>query len=265
MAERLGEALLELGTDDSRLVKGLLDARRKAEQSMGDLAVAQARATTENAAAKAAYRAGEISLETYNRRLIENKVALQAVQAQHLAAQKSLSTFEQAGQQVTASAGAQRQGMQQLSFQIGDIATMYSLGARPAQIFASQIGQVTQAVQMMSGGTSRAAAFLGGPWGIALTAATIVLAPFIGKLFEAEDALKGVQFASSKLGDAQGILGSVIDKTTGQINTQSQALLALARAQAAAGMFAGFEMEEVALNYRASGKVTPARELIISG
>jgi DNA adenine methylase len=30
-------------------------------------------------------------------------------------------------------------------------------------------------------------------------------------------------------------------------------------------IFAGFEIEEVALNYRLSGKVTPARELIISG
>ncbi len=30
-------------------------------------------------------------------------------------------------------------------------------------------------------------------------------------------------------------------------------------------IFAGFEIEEVSLNYRASGKVTPARELIISG
>lgn len=30
-------------------------------------------------------------------------------------------------------------------------------------------------------------------------------------------------------------------------------------------LFARFEMEEVSLNYRASGKVTPARELIISG
>jgi len=30
-------------------------------------------------------------------------------------------------------------------------------------------------------------------------------------------------------------------------------------------LFAGFELEEVSLNYRASGKVTPARELIISG
>lgn len=30
-------------------------------------------------------------------------------------------------------------------------------------------------------------------------------------------------------------------------------------------LFAGFEMEEVSLNYQVSGKVTPARELIISG
>lgn len=233
MAERLGEALLELGTDDSRLVKGLLDARRKAEQTMGDLAAAQARATTENAAAKAAYRAGEISLEAYNRRLIENKVALQAVQAQHASAQKSLSSFEQAGQQVVASAGQQRAGMQQLSFQLGDIATMYSLGARPAQIFASQIGQVTQAVQLMSGGTSRMAAFLGGPWGIALTAATIVLAPFVAKLFETEDALQSVDFASDNLGDAQGILGRVMDSTTLKMKEQTTTAIGLARALAA--------------------------------
>lgn len=30
-------------------------------------------------------------------------------------------------------------------------------------------------------------------------------------------------------------------------------------------IFAGFVMEEVQLNYRLSGKVTPARELIITG
>jgi DNA adenine methylase len=30
-------------------------------------------------------------------------------------------------------------------------------------------------------------------------------------------------------------------------------------------LFAGFSIEEVEVNYRLSGKVTPARELIISG
>lgn len=90
---------------------------------------------------------------------------------------------------VTTATNAQRAGMQQLGFQLGDVATMYSLGAKPAQIFASQIGQITQAVQLMSGGTSKFATFLGGPWGIGLSLATILLAPFVAKLFEGNDAL----------------------------------------------------------------------------
>ena len=238
MAETLGSAVLELSTDDSKMVRGLLDARRKAEQTMNDLAAAQARATTENAQAKAAYKAGEITLEAYNRRLLENKVALAGVQAQHAAAQKSLSGFEAQISGVTQVAGQQRAGFQQLSFQLNDVATMYALGARPMQIFASQSGQVIQAVQMMTGGTSRLAMFLGGPWGLAITSAFVVLTPFIGKLFEGEAAMKAVEFASDKMADAQSILGSVIDTTTGKINTQSQALWALARAQAAAGRIA---------------------------
>jgi hypothetical protein len=90
---------------------------------------------------------------------------------------------------VTSATGAQRMGMQQLGYQLGDVATMYSLGAKPAQIFGSQIGQITQAVQLMSGGTSKFATFLGGPWGIALSVGTILLAPFVGKLLEGNDAL----------------------------------------------------------------------------
>lgn len=208
MAEKLGEALLEIRTSDAGFTQGVTRAEGQA-QKLGQ--------TLDKTKGSSAQLATEI------------------VATGRSAAQMGAG-FEQGAQRVVASAGAQRQGLQQLGFQLGDIATMYSLGARPTQIFASQIGQVTQAVQLMSGGTSRLAAFLGGPWGIALTVATIALAPFIGKLFEADDALGQVEFASSKLGDAQAILGSVIDKTTGQINTQSQALLALAKAQAAAGM-----------------------------
>lgn len=129
--------------------------------------------------------------------------------------------------------GSARAGMVQLSQQLGDVSTMFALGARPSQIFASQIGQVVQAVQLMTGGTSRLAAFLGGPWGIALTTATVVLAPLIGKLFETSSAMEKVQFASNAMGDAQGILGRVMDLTTGKINTQNTALIALARAQIA--------------------------------
>lgn len=96
---------------------------------------------------------------------------------------------------VTAASGAAKAGMQQLGMQIGDAATMFSLGAKPAQIFASQIGQVTQAIQLMAGGTSRLATFLGGPWGIAISTATILLTPFIAKLFETEDAANAAKDA----------------------------------------------------------------------
>lgn len=207
MAERLGEALLDLRTNDAGFTAGVTQAEARANKLGSTLD------KTKGSSAQ---------------------LATEMTRTGQSAAQMSAG-FEQAGQRVVASAGAQRAGMQQLSFQLNDIATMFALGARPMQIFASQSGQVIQSIQMMAGGTSRVAAFLGGPWGLAITSAAVVLTPFIGKLFEAEQALKDVEFASDKMGDAQGILGSVIDATTGKINTQSQALLALARAQAAAG------------------------------
>ncbi len=80
---------------------------------------------------------------------------------------------------VEQAATKQNAGIQQLNYQLNDMATMYSMGAAPMMIFASQAGQVTQAIQLMGGGTSKVAAFLGGPWGMAITTAVVVLAPFI--------------------------------------------------------------------------------------
>ncbi len=227
MAERLGEALLDLRTNDAGFNAGIAQAEGRA-QKLGS--------TLDRTSGSSAKLASEMV-------------------ATGRSAQVMGAGFEQAGQRVVQSAGAQRAGMQQLSFQLNDIATMYALGARPMQIFASQSGQVIQSIQMMSGGTSRLAAILGGPWGIAITSAAVVLTPFIGKLFEAEDALQGVEFASSKLGDAQSILGSVVDETTGKINAQSQAMLALARAQAAAGMVGAMQRQAAA-----RGELTSIRD-----
>jgi hypothetical protein len=208
MAERLGEALLALRTDDARFNAGVEAAKAKAEllgTAMDKTSGSSARLATEmRQTGQAATTTGE--------------------------------GFEQAGRKVTASAGQQRAGMQQLSFQLNDIATMYSLGARPMQIFASQSGQVVQAVQMMSGGTSKLAGFLGGPWGIALTSAAIVLTPLISKLFEAEDAMQAVEFAADRMGDAQDILADVLDRTTGKMITQRKEAIALARALSLQGL-----------------------------
>lgn len=128
------------------------------------------------------------------------------------------------GQEVVASSGAQRSALQNLGFQLNDVATQYALGASATQIFASQGGQIIQVLsqmaqnssaagqsaaasgddigemgdkvleaadkaQGMSGRIGQVAAFLSGPWGIALSVAVIALAPFVSKLFESNDAL----------------------------------------------------------------------------
>jgi hypothetical protein len=209
MAETLGSALLAIRTDDGTFYTDVARAKGASEQ-LG---------TAMDKTAASSDRLGDEMAEagTKARAMSQN--------------------FEAGGRTVTASAGAQRAGMQQLSFQLNDVATMYALGARPMQIFASQSGQVMQAVQMMTGGTSRLAGFLGGPWGIAITSAVVVLTPFIGKLFEAEKAIEAVDLASDRMGDAQSILGGVIDLTTGKIVNQTNELWNLARAQAATMRF----------------------------
>lgn len=115
------------------------------------------------------------------------RVQAEAAEKLQLAMQRAgvtAQTFGAANDNLTGKSAAARQGMLQLGYQIGDAATMFSLGANASQIFASQLGQTVQAVQLMTGGTSRLAGFLAGPWGVALSTAAIVTAPFIGKLYE---------------------------------------------------------------------------------
>lgn len=80
--------------------------------------------------------------------------------------------------------GRVRAGFTQLSFQIGDVSQQMALGVDNSRIFAQQSGQVIQALQVMGGEGNKFLRFLGGPWGIAIATATVVLAPFIGKLFD---------------------------------------------------------------------------------
>jgi hypothetical protein len=84
----------------------------------------------------------------------------------------------------TRSAGQMRLGMQQLSFQIGDVATSLAGGAKPMQVFAQQSGQVVQALGLMTNGSKGLLGFLGGPWGAIITAAGVLLAPFILNLID---------------------------------------------------------------------------------
>ncbi len=167
MAESLGDALLYLRTDDREFTAGVAKAEGQARQLSGTL----------DKTAASADRAGAQLAGTGQR------------------ASTAGAQFDQAGQQVVKSSGAQRAGLQQLTMNLNDMATMYSLGARPMQIFASQSGQVTQALQLVAGGGKGVLSILGSPWVLMATTAATVLLPLISNLLGTEDAL-------DKVGDA---------------------------------------------------------------
>lgn len=243
MAEALGEAILVLRTDDSAFAGGVSRAEGQAQKLGG---------TLDRASGSSSKLAGEM---------------LRSGQS----AEQMSRGFEQAGARVEGSANAQRNAMQNLGFQLNDVATMFALGANATQIFASQGGQIIQVLQQMAansaqsgsaageasgdiegmgdtvletadkakdmGGTlGKVANFLSGPWGIALTVAITALSPFIAGLFESEEALKSVEFASDGLGESQAILAGVMDRTTLSMKTQTAQSIALARANAALGL-----------------------------
>jgi hypothetical protein len=116
--------------------------------------------------------------------------ALELVHAKLVGTSAATAANDRVYQRHATTIQAQRAGFQQLGFQLNDVAVQYAQGTRPAIIFAQQISQITQAVQLMAGGTSKMAGFLMGGWGIALTLAVTVLAPFVAKLFEGTDAAK---------------------------------------------------------------------------
>lgn len=131
-------------------------------------------------------------------------------------------------------AGSQRQ-LQMASVQAGqqlqDIVISLGSGQRAGTVFAQQLPQLAFALSDVGGRVGAVARVLAGPWGVALAGASFLLGGFVEKLFGASDASKAAEFASYSLGDAQSVLGNVIDLTTGKINNQNAALQGLAQAQ----------------------------------
>ncbi|MBN9504916.1 MAG: phage tail length tape measure family protein [Altererythrobacter sp.] len=125
---------------------------------------------------------------------------LAAIHGRDLALQQGATTA--AMQRATVSAGQQRAGMQQLSFQIGDVATMFSMGARPMQIFASQGTQVVQAISMIRGESGGLIGFLSGPWGAVMTGAVMILGSVASAHLGATDASEEHREAAEDLKNA---------------------------------------------------------------
>lgn len=107
----------------------------------------------------------------------------------------AVATYKDAGSRLAQATGVQRAGMQQLSFQIGDVAQQFALGTNPMVIFAQQGGQVVQAISLMKGEAKGLIGFLAGPWGAVFMGAAMIAGTLISRMGEGEK-------ASLKLGDA---------------------------------------------------------------
>lgn len=163
------------------------------------------------------------------------------ITAEGLRVVQSINQFAQASNRlrpalntVGASAGQMRAGMQQLSFQIGDVSQQFALGVRPMTIFVQQGGQVIQAIGLMRGSAGGFIGFLAGPWGAVLTGAAIILGAFVSRLGDAAEASDTAVTASDALGGAQSALGQMFDLSTGKIQNNTEALRTNILMQAAA-------------------------------
>lgn len=248
MAEALGEALLVLRTDDRGLETGIAGAKAKSQElgrtldSTSGSAGKLTRTLTETGAA-----AGQTGAKTgeYSRQVAQLKAAIdpawgamqkfkeqaalarQAMQQGAISGKQYVDFMRQsasaaglltsAQSRVTEASAGQKAGLVNLTRQLSDVSTMYSMGAKPVMIFSSQIGQLMDALQQASGGTSRFATFMSGPWGMALTAATVVLGPLIAKMFDSSDAANKASTASE----------TMVEKLDRQRHSQEQVTQAL--------------------------------------
>lgn len=124
-------------------------------------------------------------------------------------------------------AGAMRGGMQNLGFQLQDIAVQFASGQRAGTIFAQQLPQVAGALSQMAqaaGSTSgllgKFAGFMSGPWGVAVGVGAAVLSPLIAKLFETGKAADDAKAKVFGLKDALAGIRSAPMQTLGALNME---------------------------------------------
>ncbi|RIV82948.1 hypothetical protein D2V17_14190 [Aurantiacibacter xanthus] len=204
----------------------LAQAYDKVDRSIEKVAGAQARAKQQTDQTRAAYKAGEISLEQYNRELLETKTALGLVEKEHRDTVNALRASDEALNRSGVSVRQARAGYVNFGRQIQDVAVMAQMpGVNLGSIIALQGAQVADAVSQMGGRFSGFASFLAGPWGAAVFVGASMLANLVDGLWEAEEAAKAAEVGADALGAAQSALGGIFDLTSGRIKAQNELLI----------------------------------------
>lgn len=173
----------------------------------------------------------------------------------------------------TKAANRQAFAIRNVGQQVGDFGLQAASGAGIARAFSQQIGQLGFAMSEMGGKAGAVGAFLVGPWGIALTIAAAVAAPFVEQLFEGgegadalADRLADAAKSADAFGNAQSLVGKIIELSTGKLTKQNVALIENIRLQAEANILAGEEAKVAARKQIATvGQPSIASRLAASG
>ena len=168
----------------------LADAQTKSAAAANSDAAAQARAANAVTAAQTKFAAASLA--------VERQLARQT-SAQNDNEKTSI---------------RQQYAIRNVGQQFGDFGLQVAGGIDPARAFGQQAGQLGYALSEMGGKLGAVGRFLTGPWGIALTIASAVLAPFVEKLFQGGDAADGETKAFKSLADAT----KALDEATGRSN-----------------------------------------------
>lgn len=234
----------------------IADAALRAAQAEGGLTVRT----------KAYVRAA--ALAASNAEANATRLAEQAGWLQRVQMQLGATTTAQTGN-VQAS-GAMRAGMQQLSYQVGDVVT--SLTTLPlsiksvAMVWGQQSVQIIQAMALMKGEATGFVGFMAGPWGAAITGAVTVLGMLAASHYDnatAEDTQKKAvdELAKAiKEGDAaarQSIQTSISVRAQAMLNASAH--LAEARAIRVKAI-AQLEMAKADLNSRVAASRGPGTQ-----
>ncbi|MHB9879081.1 phage tail length tape measure family protein [Pacificimonas sp. ICDLI1SI03] len=156
------------------------------------------------------------------------RISMGEMTAAGISARARLDDFSEALQFTNGVSGTSRMAMQQLTFQVQDVAQGFAMGISPMTIFAQQSGQVGFALSGMNGKLGQVGQFLMGPWGIALTLAGAAVTILVNSLNDAEDAANEVAKATERqFGTAKNLKEAIedLDEATGRHNkTQDQML-----------------------------------------
>jgi hypothetical protein len=115
--------------------------------------------------------------------------SMSSIQTSGKAAEGAVGQFSSALKENRLAMNQSRIGMMEFQHIARGVSDQMAAGAPPVQIFTQHLGMLSEAVALSGGAFGKVGAFLGGPWGVALTLATVVGAKLITNLVSQKDSL----------------------------------------------------------------------------